>query len=125
MLLRMQKNPTNRGVSFIELLVAVILFAMTVTGLVNLFGSSKRWIEHSQARMTVGELAKRVLDPIQADVREDQWAAGNCLSTGVGCGPPTIQIQGRTYNIFYTVNSGPILNLTSVRVDINWTENAY
>ena len=124
MLLRTKNNQKDRGVSFIELLIAVVILAMTITGLINLFDASKRWIEHSQSRMAAGEIAKLILDPLQRQVRQDQWnAVGHCLSTGGGCVPPSITLQGRTYNIVYTIdNEQPIANLNRVNIIISWNE---
>ena len=114
----------SRGVTFIELVVAVVILAATISGVLSLFGATKRWIEVSQSRMTVGEIGKRVLDPLQMWVREDKWAdPGNCL-TGGACLPPSITIQNRQYNIAYTVTPGP-LNLRRVRIDFNWNEPVF
>jgi prepilin-type N-terminal cleavage/methylation domain-containing protein len=124
MLLRTKNNQKDRGVSFIELLVAVVILALTITGLINLFDASKRWIEHSQSRMAVGEIAKLILDPLQRQVRQDQWgiAALNCLSTDT-CADTTIPLQGKNYDVVYTIdNEQPIANLNRVRININWDE---
>ena len=124
MLLRTKNNQKDRGVSFIELLVAVIILALTITGLINLFDASKRWIEHSQSRMAVGEIAKLILDPLQRQVRQDQWTtAGHCLSTGGGCAPTVIPLQGKNYNVVYTIdNEQPIANLNRINITISWNE---
>lgn len=121
---RIRKARKCRGVSFIELLVAVVILALTAAGLFNLFSASKRWTEFSQSKMTVGEVGKLILDPMQAQVREDQWGA-NCISAGVGCGPASINIQNRQYQIQYTVGNGPLPNLRKVRTDINWNEPVF
>ena len=125
MLLKMTKIQRNSGVTFIELLVAIVILAATIAGLVGLFGATKRWIEVSQSRMTVCEIGKDVLDPLQMQVRDDTWnAPNNCLTTGTNCGPASITIQNRQYNVQYNVAAGP-LNLRSVKVDVTWSEPDY
>ena len=118
----------NQGVTFIELLVAIVLLAATIGGILSLFGATKRWIEASQSRMTVGELGKYVLDPLQMQVRADQWNA-NCVSdtvaAGAGCVPNNLNIQGRQFNIAYNVGVGPLPALRRVRIVINWNEPTF
>lgn len=126
MLLRMRNMQKNRGgVTFIELLVAIVLLAATIGSMLSLFSATKRWIEISQSRMTVGELSKYTLDPLQMWVRQDQWAAANnCLTTGTNCGSADVTIQNRQYNVTYAVTPGP-LNLIRVRVDFDWYEPVF
>ena len=120
----MKNNPKRQAVTFIELLVSVVILASTIVSIFSLFGSAKRWIEFSQSRMTVGELAKRALDPLQMQVRQDQWGV-NCLSTD-SCTAAPISIQNRNYNVNYTIsNDQPITNLNRVRVDIDWYEPVF
>jgi prepilin-type N-terminal cleavage/methylation domain-containing protein len=120
----MQINIIRRkyGVTFIELLVSIVILAVTLSSIINLFGSAKRWIEVSQSRMTMAEITKRALGPLQMQVREDQWSIGaNCLSAGA-CPPTNWQIQSRNYNVAYIINRDqPINNVNRVIVVISWT----
>ena len=58
-------------------LIATIILALVLIGIVNVFISSKRWILHSRERMSAVELGKLFLAPLQQDVR-----AGMAVSYG-------------------------------------------
>lgn len=112
----------NKGFTLIEILVSAVILALVMTGLANIFIAGKRHILHSRSRMTSGELARFFLDPIQMQVRQDQWAT-NCLGTGnpVNC-PSQIQtIDGTTYTANWSVTNAPA-TLRKVIANITWTE---
>lgn len=70
------------GLTLLEILISTIILALVMTGLANIFIAGKRYILHSRARMTGGELGKLFLDPLQMDVRQDEWnQAENSLNT--------------------------------------------
>ena len=116
------KTVNRKGISFIELIVALLILALTLAGLVNLFISGKRWVLLSQTKMTGGELGKFFLDDKQALVRQDTWATNclgqrNCAAVTVG----TIHGLDRNYTGTYTIN--PVAGATElnrVRVNITW-----
>ena len=113
------------GFTLMEVIVASMLIAITLTGLAHLFVIGKRYILHSRSRMASGELSKVFLDPLQMNVRQDQWG-NNCLSSSptAGCpGPQTI--DNIPYTPTYTINDvGGGTNLRRVRLTIGWTEPA-
>ena len=118
---------SRKGISFIELIVAMLILAITFAGLVNLFISGKRWALISETRMTGGELGKFFIDPLQNQVNWRTWStAANCLGTGNGAACPNpnagaAQGVDRTYNATYTItNNNPAPDLNRVRVNINW-----
>jgi len=122
----MRNRRKELGLTLIELIVSVVILALTLGGMVNLFGSAKRWIEDSQSRMTMAEVAKNVMGPLQMQVREDQWSVGgNCLSAGA-CPATTITVQSKLYNVTYTItNDAPIANVNRVETTITWDEQAF
>ena len=113
---------SKKGLTMIEIMVSVIILALVVAGMANLFISGKRWVLISQTRMTTGELGRFFLDPLQMLVRQDTWAT-NCLGQG-NCPSVSRGIADgldRDYTATYTINNNqPIANLTRVRVDINF-----
>jgi Tfp pilus assembly protein PilV len=117
----------KKGLSLIEILVSCVILALVLTGLVNIFIAGKRYILHSRSRMTASELGRYFLDPLQMQVRQDQWG-NNCLSNPASCSNPTIgRDQGLdwTYTAhYYSYQNNPINNLNKVRVDITWSEPA-
>lgn len=111
----------EKGLSLLEIIVSAVIMSLLITGLANLFLAGKRQILHSRARMTGGELGKYFLDPLQMDVRQDQWGS-NCLSAGINC-PGSQLIEGLTYAPVYVINhDSPIAKVNKVRVDITWNE---
>jgi len=114
----------KKALTLIEIIISIIIVAITMAGMVNLFVSSKRWVLHSQSRMAGGELGKRFLEPLQMGVRQDQWGA-NCLSQNgdpAACDhtPWTDPYTGRIYTPTYNIN--PLGNLRRVIVTITWVE---
>jgi len=123
----------NRGFTLIEIIVASIILALTVAGIANLFVSGKRYIAHARWRMGGGEIGKYFLDPLQMNVRADQWgsvkaanAAGNCLAGNKTSNCPAAQ-AGYTpgYNITYDDPGGNVTQpgMARVKLEVNWTEN--
>lgn len=65
-----------------EIIIAMIIIAVMVTGMSNAFTSARAYILHTRLKMSGGELGRFYLTPLQRDVRQDQWAADtNCLTT--------------------------------------------
>lgn len=109
----------KRALSLIEILIAVIILALVITGLANVFVASKRYIKHSRSRMTGGELGKNFLDPLQNDVNASTWSTTSRLGAGA-VNPETISIDGTLYTGTYVVTQdSPQTNLNKVRVTIS------
>lgn len=114
----------KKALTLLEIIVAVTILAITLAGLVNLFISGKRWILHSRSRMAGGELGKYFLDPLQMDVKQDEWS-NRCLGSGGTLNCPLTQnldnIQySPTYNISNVEGTGNLIH--RVTVDIAWDE---
>jgi Tfp pilus assembly protein PilV len=92
----MTKNVDNKfihlsGLTLLEILISTIIFALVVSGLINLFVASKRLISHTRSRMQAVELGKLFVDPLQLEIRQGEvgsngWdQANNALRiTGAG-----------------------------------------
>ena len=109
--------------TLLEVLVSTVILAVVISGIANIFLSGKRYILHSNARMTGGELGRFFLDPLQMDVRQDQWgvSGSNCLNGG-SCSGFEI-INSIKYTPAYTITKdSPIANLNKVKVNITWDE---
>ena len=120
------------GLTLIEIIVATLIMAITMSGLVNLFVSSKRWLVHSRARMTGGELGRYFLDPSSSAIQQNDWSddsndyvASNSLHKRTDVVGPTVTLD-REYSSHYTVSVIPGFNSSSqprkVKVRINWDE---
>jgi prepilin-type N-terminal cleavage/methylation domain-containing protein len=108
-----------RGFTLMEVLVSLVLIAVTLAGFVNIFFGAKSWLAHRRHMMTGGQLGKVFLDPLQMDVRQDQWG-NNCLSNSTGCPGPQGITGGKTFTPGYSIT--PVGNLRRVRMTVNWTE---
>ena len=73
-----------------------------------------------------GEVGKFFLDPLQMDVRADQWGS-NCLSANTSC-PGNQTISYGTYNLTYTPNYNFTdvtgTNLSRVVLNVTWNETS-
>jgi len=113
----------RKALTLLEILISVIILALVVTGLGNVFVAGKRYIQHSRMRMTGGEIGKYFLDPLQNDVNQSTWGTTSRLGVPANAVEQTASIDGRTYTADYTVtNNSPIANLNKVKVIITWTE---
>jgi len=108
-----------------EVLISAILFGLILIGLANLFIAGRKYVMHARARMASSELGRYFLDPLQLQVRQDQWGT-NCLSSGVGCGNPTFTLDNMDYKAAYQVTTGPggaaATDVRKVTTKITWQE---
>lgn len=112
----------KRGFTLLEIIIATMLLASVMAGLMAIFVAGKRHVIHSRERMTGGELGKLFLDPVQMAVRQDTWdAAGNVLKIGSTSAVPT-KVNNVDYTGEYDVNAVAGTDLRRVKVKVNWTE---
>ena len=112
----------REGMTLIEILVASVIFALIISGLVSVFVMAKGYNVHARARIAASQLGKFFLDPLQMEVDASNWGI-NCLGTG-NC-PPTIEtIDGRPYTATYNVDVGNVAgtDLRRATVTITWSE---
>jgi len=117
-----KKNPPakNSGFSLIEILVSMLIFALIMGGLANLFFSTKRLTSHQRYRLVAAELSRFYLDFLHKDVRQDEWDS-NCLGSGAGC-PGDQVVDGITYSPTFAFNDLLGGMVRKVRLTIDWTE---
>ena len=112
----------KKALTLLEIIVSVIILALVVTGLANVFVAGKRYIQHSKMRMSGGELGKHFLDPLQNDVNASTWNTTSRLGTA-SAAPTSATIDGKQYGASYVIsNNSPATNLNKVTVTVNWTE---
>jgi len=124
-----------------EIIVSVLLIALVLAGMANIFVAGKRYILHSRSRIAGGDLGRYFLNPLQMDVVAsekstgalDGWdQANNRLQIPLGSASSTWTGATHTVNnIIYTpvytitrVNDGAGVDtgLRRVVVNISWTE---
>lgn len=118
----------KKAFTLLEIIVSTIILALVIGGLANVFVVAKRRIVYSRSKMQTAELGRLFLDPLQSQVRQDEWGA-NCL-TGRDC---SAESQTQTLdNIPYTPTyetsallvdaQNPQGRLRKVKVTISWDE---
>jgi prepilin-type N-terminal cleavage/methylation domain-containing protein len=111
----------KRGFTIIEIIVAVVLIALMSLGMTGIFIAAKRHVQHSRSRVSGGELGKVFLEPLQMQVRQDQWAS-NCLGAH-SCNPLTVTIDNIGYTGTYSVTDNVVADrLRRVTVNVTWSE---
>lgn len=124
----------KKAFTLLEIIVSSVILSLVAAGFISIFYLSKRFIQHSRSRTVASQLGKIFLDPLQADVRQDQWVVNsNCLtSCGSICSsscPGQQQISNITYTPEYQIEPVPEtltapdpLGLRKVKLTINWVE---
>lgn len=106
-----------------EIIVSLTILSITMVGLLNVFISAKKHSLLNRSRVSASELAKYFLDPLQMQVRQDQWGS-NCLSSNPPSGCPSNQtIANITYNVTYAINNVTETEPTALRrviANITW-----
>ncbi len=111
----------KRGSSLIEILVATVIFALVMFGLIGVFVAGKGHLIHARERMMSAEIGKFFIDPLQSHVKQEGWnLASNILRSGGSAGPETI--NGTPFSATYTVTDVAGTDLKRVITKITWTE---
>jgi prepilin-type N-terminal cleavage/methylation domain-containing protein len=117
-----------RAFTLMECLVSMVLISLVLVGLGSVFLGGKKWMGHRRYQVTAAQIAKVFLDPLQMDVRQDNWGtATNCLSSiGENCSSygSHAPIDGITYSAGYVISSPPVDggNLRRVQLTVSWNE---
>jgi len=124
--MKINNPPTKtQGLSLIEILIAMLTFALIMGGFANLFFSTMNLTTHHRHRIVATEMARFFLDALQMDVRQDQWGS-NCLSTDgidTNCVITSQTRDGITYTPEYDKSSGIFgTTLRRVILTVDWTE---
>jgi prepilin-type N-terminal cleavage/methylation domain-containing protein len=116
----------RKGFTLLEIMVATIILSLIMTGLASIYFGAKRWVLHARMRMQAVEVSKSYLDPLQRNVRQDQWnPASNCLSTNgaAGCDASLDNMEGVPYTPAYAIGAPPFGgNTRKVRFTVTWNE---
>ncbi len=117
------------GFTLVEIIVASVVFALVIAGLLSVLVAGSRHIIHTRERMTSAELGKLFIDPLQIYVSQDTWdQPGNMLTIGVPL-PATQRVNNRDFTATYTVADAaadPALvgtDLRRVTTKITWNES--
>jgi hypothetical protein len=118
----------TRGVSLLENLIAVVILVLIIFGMVGIFISGRQHIGHSRSLVSAAELGRYYLDPLQLQVRQDQWAT-TCLGARNGAlcqSDPALlpqNLNGILYTPTYIVSDAPgSTTVRRVKLTITWNE---
>jgi len=111
----------KKAFTLFEIIVSLMILAICMIGLVNIFISGKTYIQRARSGMTGGEVGKFIIDPLQQEVRQDTWGTG-----GLGLGTHNLaphNIGGKEYRVSYTVEDFPGRLLRRVIATIVWVRD--
>lgn len=122
----MHAKNNKSGISLLEIVVAMMLLALVLIGLSNVFVASGGYLKHSRARISATQLSSVFVEPLQNEVRQSDWGKGsNNLSVGLR-NPASVDIGGvnyqPTYNITDQTAGGSALRRVEVRIRWNETQ---
>jgi prepilin-type N-terminal cleavage/methylation domain-containing protein len=117
-----ETGPVNqRGLTLIEILVAVMIVSLIMFGLGTIFIAASRHMTGSRAQISAALLGSYYLANLSQQVREDEWGS-NCLSNSTLCAAPSISLSGITYSIDCNNAFLSVGNLTKTSVTVSWNE---
>ncbi|MDD4980848.1 MAG: type II secretion system protein [Candidatus Omnitrophica bacterium] len=115
----------NKSLTLLEILVAVLILALVMAGIANVFIASRRRLGQSRSKIQAAELGRLFLAPLQNQVRQDLWGK-NCLSGKTEECPGPEKLGFTTYKPAYEITpvviAGNTLPLQRVKVTITWDE---
>jgi Tfp pilus assembly protein PilV len=115
------KKVLFRGFTLIEVIVSSVLLMLVFVGLIHLLVSGKRYTDVGRYRMTVTELGKVFLEPLQMDVNQSNWTS-SCLGSNTSC-PGAQAIDNMTYTLAYKIDNVAGTTLRRVNATISWNES--
>ncbi len=111
----------QNGFSLLEIIVSTVILSLTILGLLGVFAAGNYWVIHFRDRSTSAELGKFFVDPLQMQVRQDQWGT-NGLSTNT-LPVDNQMINGKNFRATSTATEDVAgTELRKVRTVIFWRE---
>lgn len=121
------RNPVS-GLTLLEIIVALLIFALVLTGLGNVFVVARRYMVHSRARLSAIEAGKFLLAPLNNAVRQDTFDSGELAYTSPTRAGAAVGINGMTFNSTFAITDAPAIaagSLRKVNLVINWNESSF
>lgn len=114
----------KKGLSLLEILIAVIVFSLVMLGFSRLLLSAKSLLLHNRLKILGNGFGVYRLGDLQMNVRKDTWGLpSNCLTnpaTGCDTTPWIDPVSGKVFTPSYETSW--IGDLLKVRVKVSWTE---
>lgn len=114
----------KKGLSLLEILIALVVFSLVMLGVSRLLLSAKELFLHNRLKILGEGVGIFHLDSLQMDVRKDTWGLpSNCLTNpATGCDTISWQdpVSGKVFTPRYEVTG--MGNLQKIKVIVSWTE---
>lgn len=110
--------PSERGFSLIELLSALLLFAIVMLGVANSTIMATRTNRDSERQAVAVNLAHQVLECVKAQIQANRVNAGNPMSD---CNPAGAPAGYTVSTPALTAGTGSYVGMTRILVTISWT----
>jgi prepilin-type N-terminal cleavage/methylation domain-containing protein len=107
-----------KGFSLIELLCALILFAIVTLGIANSTLTATRTNRDNERQAVAVNLAHQVLECVKAQIQANRVNAGNPMSD---CNPAGAPAGYAVSTPSLTPGTGTYLGMTRILVTISWT----
>ena len=115
----------KKGLTMLEILIAMLILGIIVTGLANVFVASKKLVLHSRNRIFAVEAAKYMLAPLSAGISYSSWGSTNCLLNAAGCDTSPPNVARPSGIIFYpswsVIDPGDPA-VRKVKLTMSWNE---
>jgi prepilin-type N-terminal cleavage/methylation domain-containing protein len=121
----MRSQRSTRGLTLLEILVALVILSVVLTGFGNVLTVARKYLSHSRARLCASELTKYYLSPLAAAVREDNYTTGLLAENAARHSPEEPTVDGILYNGTYNISSIILQDGTRIRcvnLTIHWNE---
>lgn len=109
----MSRSKNTAGYSVIEILVAVVVFAIGVMGLAGLIPLATRNLSRSAGTSSANSLAQGKLEELEN--------ANGTSDLDSGAGADTL--EGRFVRRWTVTEDSPLPGMTSIRVEVRWDDN--
>ncbi|MBU4252770.1 MAG: type II secretion system GspH family protein [Candidatus Omnitrophica bacterium] len=110
----------KNGFSLVEILVASSVFSLVILGLVSVFIAAKGHVIHARERMVSAVIGKFFIDPLQMDVRQENWDTSIFV---LGKSPDTQIINNTEFTATYVIADVVDTDLHRVITTITWPDS--
>ncbi len=119
-----KKQSNEGGFSFIEIVVASVIFSITTVGVLTTFSLLRQPAKDTDKKLQASYMAERLLEELRSQVDASTWnTAGGSLDPNTAHSFPgfTDPATGITYTGYsYTVTEDPTTKARTVNLTLNW-----
>jgi Tfp pilus assembly protein PilV len=119
------------GISMLEIVVSMMILALILVGLMNVFVAAGNWMSHSRSRVSASQIGTVFLEPFQDAVSANTWDNNSLSVRNYTDNNNTVFINRVLYTPSYVITnttdlgSNATINLRRVQVRIVWNETKF